>query len=455
MTTAAPPNLLIIMVDQWHTELLDRHRRGDFALPNLDRLGEQAVRFEQAYCNAPICTPCRASFQLGTAVRHHGVLGNDRCLPPEPPTLPRRLNDAGYQTSYVGKWHLDPGDGRGWRRFTTAQGEYRQRAAKVGFDPRAGWALMAGPDAPHAGPFPADAADHVDGVVADLSRQELRRLAQGEAPFALMTSFYGPHAPYWVPQPWLDRIDPETMPLPENFDDAMQGKPAIHSAFRCRAWGEQWDESKWRRVRAAYAAYAMMLDAFIGQLLEDLDRSGAAEQTLVLFTADHGEMNGEHRMIYKGPFMYEAIVHVPALLHVPGRGGVAVPGLIETVDLTATLLGAAGVPAAEGETDGRNLWPGLVAGDVGGIGREYVISEFYEANWVKPILEQPVAMIRDQRHKLVATRGQAWELYDMHESPREVHNRIDDPSLRPVVQQLSRQLGDAVDWVRADAGAAV
>ncbi len=438
------------MVDQMQAALLDDPPPSEAAvdLPNLRRLRDRSVQFTSAYCPAPVCTPTRASLQLGQQVWRHGVIGNDRSMPAESATFADRLNDAGYTTGYVGKWHLDRDSSRGWQAFDTARAAWRDRFADRGVKPDSGASVMRGIDAPHAGAAPYGEELHIDGVVRDLARDELARLADGGRPFALMASFYGPHAPYYVPEPWLDPSLAD-LPLPDSFDDPMTDKPAIQRAFRCRAWGETWSEAKWRRIRAAYFSYARMLDHFVGQLLAALDATGRGGETAVAFFSDHGEMNGHHRMIYKGPMMYDPIVRVPLLLHVPGRGGGRVEGFAKLEDVPVTLLSAVGAePLAD--ADGVDLWPALSSGPLDAIGRPHVASEFHEANWGAPVVRQRVAMLRTATHKYVLTEGQGEELYDLRSGLAETENLAALPAGRDVVRSIRTGLAREIPWT-ADA----
>ncbi|MEX0776465.1 MAG: sulfatase-like hydrolase/transferase [Phycisphaeraceae bacterium] len=432
-------NLLIIMVDQMQAMLLDDD--SPIALPSLARLRQSATRFTHAFTPAPICTPARASFQLGVPVHRHGVIGNDRAMPADMPTLADRLNRAGYQTRYVGKWHLDRGNPRGWAHFTDA---HELRSNDWGAQ------VMLNADSPHEGVAPYGIDEHMDGRIAALAKEQWGAHAAGSQPggsqpggsqpgaaqpLAMMVSFFGPHAPYYLPRDWHDRFDADALPLPDTFDAPFEGKPEIQRTFRCRAWGQGWSEAKWRRIRAAYFGYVAMLDHLIGQLLDGVD----LHRTAVFFVADHGESNGHLRMIYKGPMMYDTLVRIPALLHLPGQSAARDDDrLIDLTDFTATLLALAGAQHAgvEGHDLTDSRWPG----------RDGILSEFHEANWVKPPCKQRVAMWRDRRWKYVYNEGDRAELYDLTEAPHEVINRIDDPALAPIVTEMHAHLAQCLDW---------
>lgn len=431
MSSSTQPNLMIIMVDQMQAQLLDRDAdRCPAALPNLRKLASQSTQFDYAYCPAPICTPTRASFQLGRPIWQHGVLGNDRKMPADMPTLPERLIAHGYTTSYVGKWHLDIDNPRGWQHHSLG----RNTA-----DPEKGYFVMGGIDTPHQGCATYADEQHTDGSVCCESLTELDRLQRSDKPWALMTSFYGPHAPYYLPKNWYELIDPASVDLPDDFDMPFENKPDIQTTFRCRAWGQTWSKAKWQAIRAVYWSYCAMLDHFIGNILARVNMTNTA----VVFLSDHGEMNGHHKMIYKGPMMYEQLVRVPLLVHLPGQSeGIIDHRLCKTEDVTAALLRLAG-----DATHAATL-PSCDLLDDNDPGRDCVTSEFHEANWVKPVVHQRVAMLRDRQYKYVFTEGQQCELYDMTTAMPEVKNLAVLAEHADRIQSMHDKLCTMIPWVK-------
>ncbi|MDA3960936.1 MAG: sulfatase-like hydrolase/transferase [Planctomycetota bacterium] len=427
------PNLLILMVDQFQAQLLERHDLATF-LPNLDALRRRSQHFQRCFCPAPICTPCRASMQLLQSVHAHGVIGNDRNMPAGP-TIADRLAAAGYATSYVGKWHLDRGNGRGWQHFDPVTDWFQTQGEQWTTANR----LMASANTPHEGPSTGPTNGQLDAIVRDRGLAEMQRLHQAPAPWALTVSFYGPHAPYELPAADYTELTPEAETLPASWDDPLTNKPTVQREFRCRAWGSQWDASKWRRIRAAYHQRCRLIDRYCGKLLNQLEALEAHTNTAVVLVADHGELNGAHRMIYKGPMMYEELVRVPALLSGPGVPCGANTELCDLTDLLATALGLCAVSTSD--TPAHNY--GLKLGTTGW-GRSHVISEFHEANWVRPTWHQSVAMVRDQRWKLVCTKDQGEELYDLATDPAEITNRIASESDQ--ANRLRALLPPALRW---------
>ena len=182
-----------------------------------------------------------------------------------------------------------------------------------------------------------------------------------------------------------------------------------------------------------------MLDDFIGKLLANVDMNNTA----VLFLSDHGEMNGHQKMIYKGPMMYEQLVHVPAILHLPGQTQAKTDDrLWQTQDITAALLKLAGDHEHAATLPTRDLL------DDTETGRDVVSSEFHEANWVKPVVEQRVAMLRDKQYKYVFTEAQQCELYDMEAALPEVENLAVKPAFQERVNAMHAQLCELIPWVK-------
>ncbi|MFG0247479.1 MAG: sulfatase-like hydrolase/transferase [Phycisphaeraceae bacterium JB051] len=429
--STTPPNLFVIMVDQMQAQLLDQEIDAcPVPLPNLRKLASTSTQLTRTYCPAPICTPTRASFQLGVPVWQHGVLGNDRNMPANLPTLPERLVKQGYTTSYVGKWHLDVTNQRGWQHHSLGN-------RNNGHDH--GYFVMGGINAPHQGSADYADQDHLDGTVYTESLSELHRLQSQNQPWALMTSFYGPHAPYYIPKRWHDLINPESIDLPDDFDAPFENKPAIQSDFRCRAWGQTWRKDKWQRIRAAYWGYTAMLDDFVGKLISKVDQANTA----IVFLSDHGEMNGHQKMIYKGPMMYEQLVHVPSIIHLPGQTQAKTDvRLWQTQDITAALLRLAG------DNKHASTLPTHDLLNEAQTGRDVVTSEFHEANWVKPVVEQRVAMLREKQYKYVFTEAQQCELYDMEAALPEVENLAVNPAFQARVNAMHARLCDLIPWVK-------
>lgn len=408
------PNLLFVFSDQQHWQAVG-YADAAFETPALDRLAAEGIVCSHAFCTTPQCSPSRASMLTGQYPSKTGVLGNvgqAGGAPLRMPTLGQRLREAGYRTGYFGKWHLgdDP----------------------VGI---AGWDVSAGIH---------DGGLH-DGT--EITRKALDFLSASRSddrPFALFLSYNNPHDIYHFgrekpPVPSGANALPHSWDK-KNFDTV----PAVQHQFMREDQGRvivEAERQAWERYRELYREKVKLYDADVDQVLSALDAADLADRTLVVATSDHGDMDTHHRLIYKGPFMYEQMMRVPLIFRLPGRqsAGRVVDFLTSNVDLAPTLADFAGF--ALPETDGLSLHP-LLEGSGVAPQRDAVIGQYYsKQKWVNPI-----RMIRTRRYKYNRYRVHGEELYDLLNDPDELHNLSTDPAHANVLADLSAQLDD---WLRA------
>jgi arylsulfatase A-like enzyme len=405
------PNLLVVCTDQQHYQaagFVDPF----FQSPNLDRLASTALHVPQAFCAAPVCSPSRAAMMTGLYPHRTGVLSNLGDLggsPLEQHTVGHHLQEAGYHTGYFGKWHLGVAAGAsgGW-----------DEEKKVGSD----------------------------RSVTEQALAFLEQHAEDETPWALMVMFLDPHD---VTKFKMGKRVPSdgTEPLDESWArETFEGKPAVQAHYLHQDEGRIMDgkpESEWRAYRAFYRESVRQMDAQLGDLLAGFDRLGLGESTAVLFTSDHGEMDTRHKLVLKGPFLYEHLVRIPLLVRLPERFGGRGPGRLDdhmwvNVDLAPTLLELAG--AEPRATDGRSLVP-FLRGE-GAEPRTRVIAEFHgKKRWVCPL-----RMLRTERWKLNLSRGFGEELYDLEADPLELVNLAGQEGSATVQAELTAELAA---WMKA------
>jgi len=415
--TSERPNIVLIFSDQQHW----RAWGGEdptFETPNLDRLAEQSFVFGRSFCTTPQCSPSRSSMFTGRYPSETGVMGNIGAYggaPLRTETVAIPLQAAGYTTGYFGKWHLgqDPVGTAGWDE---AAGDIRTDR-------------------------PADAETTRLGV------DFLRRRA-GQRPFALFLSYNDPHDVYdfdpGAPVP--DRCPP----LPESWHrQAFEQVPGVHEAFMTQDQGtliHGLDADIWQGYHAFYREKVRLYDAEVGRVLDALERWGAADNTLVIVTSDHGDMDTHHRLIFKGPFMYEEMVRVPLVIRVPASLGSSSPRRVDDVDvvntdLAPTLLDFAGSSPDRTLSDGFSLRPLLTASGPGPC-RDYVIGQYHgKQRWVNPI-----RMIRTAEFKYNRYLAHGEELYHLSEDPHELVNLAADPGYRRIKAELSAELDG---WITA------
>lgn len=311
----AHPNVLFILADQWRGSALGLDSDPLVRTPHLDHLAEQGQCCERAYATNPVCTPNRACLFTGRYSHQTGMIGNDLMLPPEEVCFPEIFEDAGYATHYIGKWHLD-GEERpgfvpqGWRRrgFQSFEGFNRGHVYHEhwGFDDQ-------------GDPLPWEKGGNPyfePTLQTELALDFMKR--DRKEPFLCFLSWGPPHNPFQPPAAF-DHYQPETMQFRPNVPD--------------------WKREEAAADQAGYFGLCEALDHEMGRLLDFLDQSGLSENTLVIFTSDHGELLGSHGKYHKGEPEEES-VRVPLLLRYPGviPESSTTNQLIETVDLMPTLL---------------------------------------------------------------------------------------------------------------------
>ena len=453
--------MLFLMTDQQRIDTLGCYGNTSNHTPNLDRLAARGTTFDRAYTPTAICTPARASLLTGLQPFEHGLLANYEWnsghreeLPDGLPTFSAALIDQGYRLGHVGKWHV--GKDRG-PEFYGFEGIHLPGALNVFDDPGYEDWLKANdyPDFHISSPVYATRADGSQGhliagvtdqptgatfeaFLADQTIAKLREFAAGAlqkddgTPFFLSCHIFGPHLPYLIPREWYDMVDPATVELPGSFAETFHGKPMIQQTY-----AEYWSTDcftvdEWKKITAVYWGYVSMIDHEIGRILDVLDELGLTESTAVMFTADHGEFTGAHRLNDKGPAMYEDIYRIPAILALPGEQERREDKFVSLLDFTATFHEIAGADASG--VRGRSLLPLAAGEDVEGW-REDILCEFHGHHF--PYAQR---MIRNKEVKYIANPEGIDEFYDMIVDPDELLNVIDVPIYRERVSTMRRAM---------------
>lgn len=432
-----PPNLLIIMSDEHAPMFSSPYGHPLVQTPNLDRLAENGITFTNAYCNSPLCMPSRMSFMTGKYIHHIAAWDNATPLASDEITWAHLLRNAGYDVVLAGKQHFGGMDGLHGFRTQLARDLHAERQHALtdwenGTPPaKRPWQGLA-----QAGPGITEEIE-VDDLAETAALEYLREAAQKEQPWALNVSFIAPHFPLVVPQRFwelypLDEIDMPTMP-----EGHLENQHPVYQRMRQMFGCVDFPEELVRRGRAGYYGLITYLDEKIGRLLNALEENGQAENTVVIYTSDHGEMNGEHGMWRKSNF-YEASARVPLQIRLPGhrQAGKRIDAVVSLVDVTATLVDLANAPLL-GQLDGDSLIP-LIQGTAPDW-KNFAFSE-YLAHGVA----RPMAMLRQGRYKFNYSLGDAPELYDIVEDPGEFHNLADEPAYQSIREELEAQL--LADW---------
>jgi choline-sulfatase len=428
--SAPAPNVLLLMADQLAAQWLPAYGHRVVQAPHLAGLARDGAAFEAAYCASPLCAPSRASLLTGLLPSRTGVFDNATEMRASLPTIAHHLRAAGYATSLAGKMHfVGPDQLHGFEERLTPDvypaGLDWTPDWTAGEDTRLSWyhtmesVLRPGVVAA------AMQVDYDDEVAFHGARALLdhARRRPGE-PFFHVVSFTNPHDPWELPRRYWERYDPDAIESPD-VPAIPAGEADPHSRrlrAMCGVDEAGLTEAQVRRARHGYFAAISYLDERIGQVLDALDATGLAEDTIVIFTADHGEMLGERGLWFKMAF-FEAAARIPLLVRAPGRvaAGTRIAAPVSQLDLAPTLLALGGHPdAAEiaAGLDGTALeWLLDRAAAATAPPRGAVIAEYLAEGVTAPAL-----MVRRDRFKYVACGEDPEQLFDLAADPAEMRN---------------------------------
>lgn len=393
----ARPNVLFFLADQFRADAVGAVG-GWTHTKALDRLAAEGCLFSRAITDSPECVPARMSLATGLYPHQTGVWVNGMfTLNPRYPNWMRAIADAGYRTSLFGKTHLHPhqGDLRDRQDLMHAYGLHHvdeiagpRASMEVGSHMTAGWQAKGLWEAyrtdlrerfsrktPAARPSTLGLEEYYDVYVARRASEYLRGYRE-TAPWFCWISFAGPHEPWDTPEPYASLYDPHTMPLPVAFDVSDAGTGLTRDAFASLDKHPPLTIDDARRLRANYAGGVTLIDERIGEILDIVRARGELDDTLVVFTSDHGEMNGDHGLIYKSQF-FAAALDIPLIVsppaHCRARRGERLAGLAQLMDVGATIADYCGAPI-DPSTQALSLRAQIEGAS--GAGRSYALSEY-------------------------------------------------------------------------------
>ncbi len=477
-----PPNLLFLFTDEQRADTMAAYGNSCIQTPNLDRLAVQSVLFERAYVTQPVCTPSRATLLTGLYPHTCGCTENNVPLPAATACLPELLRPGEYATAYYGKWHL--GDElfaqHGFAEWRSIEDIYngffspgRDREERSDY---CHWLLEQGLTPANGRTFGRGQAARLPERLskpAYLAQEACRFIRENRRrPFVLFVNFLEPHMPFFGPRD--GQYDPDEVLLPENFDAPPTEDQPLAARLSCRVVRENGHsglplrtEADWRRMIANYWGLCSLVDTHVGEILSALEDCGLDGETIVVYTSDHGDMMGSHRLLAKC-LMFEEAVRVPLMVRLPRGRGRRVAAPVSQVDLVPTLLDLMGQPfAADGPPapglDGYSLRP-LLEG-TGAAPEEDVfiewsgrnasaLSEGLRGGELAPYLcdmatyEEAADAARDPVRSVLTPDGWKlnWsrrgdhELYDLNADPGERRNLAADPAARPRMRDLADRI---------------
>ncbi|HOE12324.1 MAG TPA: sulfatase-like hydrolase/transferase [bacterium] len=473
------PNLLFLWTDEQRADTIDVYGNTTIQTPNMSRLAQESIVFKRAYVSQAVCTPSRSTVMTGLWPHESGCTQNNIPLPETTPCLPEILGDSDYRTGYFGKWHL--GDEifaqHGFAEWVSLEDGYRnyyretrdknQKSSYYHFLKDLGYT----PDTSQ-GDFSRGFAsrlkiEHCKPKFLELNACDFLRRHKNE-PFILYVNFLEPHMPFFGPL--NDLHSPEEISLPANFDDPLEeDEPLAYrlKQFHYREHGygglDLKTEAGWRRLIANYWGLCSQVDRSIGEILKTLETEGLANHTIVVYTSDHGDMMGSHRLLAK-TVMYEEATRVPWMMRVPQSGFKAqvISQPVSHIDMVPTLLDLMGKPVEDGFT-GHSLVPLMK----GGVAQEdHVFIEWNPSEAENPT-ERPTGIGPDKAEralksytrtvvspsgwKLCLNDQDSDQLFNLNLDPGETQNlfytgmhseRIEALSRR--IHQWQRRVGDRI-----------
>jgi len=410
------PNILVIMSDEHNASVTGCYRNGIVQTPNLDRLARQGVTLEASYCNSPLSVPSRLSFTSGKYISCVGAWSNNTWLPSaDYPTLPRIMNGAGYEPVLCGKMHYDRTRRYGFTEiggnmnthWKTGTGT-RRRADNL----RPGRGISKRFDDFHPGE--SWILEHDRAVTAG-TIDFLRQRKSDVKPFFLMAGYLAPHFPLIVPEEYWEPYKGK-VPMPQIPDGHLESLPLNYKHLRIAFNVEDAPADIVRKGRELYYGLTQWVDDEIGKILKALQDSEVADNTVVIYTTDHGENMGEHGLWWKN-CMYEHASRVPLIVSWPARwkGGQRRTEACSLVDVVQTIaeLGGAECPT---DWNGDSMLPWL--DDSRTAWKNLAVSEYYGHN-----IASGFAMIRMGRYKYVYHSAPDED----HPAERELYDLVDDP----------------------------
>lgn len=432
------PNILFLCSDQHQAKAMGCAGHVDVFTPNLDKLATSSQRFDHAYCQSPVCVPARGSIITGLYPHAHGARILKDALPTHVKTIAHHFSANGYQTAAIGKMHFVDETQKHGFDYRIHSGDFRKTLTDAEYQTLREDQGGAGDIIGRPSHLPARFFQ--DTYFADQTIQYLKQERDPNRPFCLWSSYVMPHTPLVPMRQYFDQYDPPTLTLPPRAQNPLQtGFEGHLIRAKERGWYDQTDRELQQSL-AGYYGNITQMDACIGRVLDTLETEGLSQNTIVVYTSDHGEMAGAHRMWTKHN-MYEQSVNVPLLIRLPDHTNTNTVNsdLIEHIDLYPTLSDLCNLPAPP-NIHGQSFAP-LLRGEPY-TPRPHVYSEYDFCHNVftqdnRYIGKPPILMIRTKNWKLNYLSWSQSELFDLQNDPHEFTNVIHDPTNAHIVQELT------------------
>ena len=451
-------NILFLLTDQQRYDTLSCNGSSQCKTPYIDEVAKEGTNFSYAYTPIALCSPSRGSIFTGLFPHNHGQLTNvgdnfngvfDKNIL-DKKSWTQVLSDNDYLTGYVGKWHL-PKEGENkfwglanWHLYRSYYDELKNMGIEHFYDYHGShlmdseWGIS---NPPAYGKSGLDYNQMQETWSTDKTISLIEQYKDAENPFMIMTSFKGPHWDYMVPEPYDTMYDPRSIEKWGNFDDPFINKPEIQQKeiLRWNAGHLTWKD--WQEMIAAYWGYCTYIDSEIGRIIKYLKKMNLYDDTVIIFSTDHGDMIGSHRIFNKGFQMYEETHRIPLIVRDPDSStpGDVINSFVSHVDLFDTICDYANI-SNDTKTDGFSL-TGL-SNDQNNNARDSIFSEFHG---YEPCLTS-IRMVRTKQWKYVYNPFSVDELYDVESDPHEIHNLAPRIGHKAVLKRMKERM---IEWMRA------
>ncbi len=467
------PNILLLVSDQQRWDTVSAYGLNEVCrTPHIDALAARGVRFDNAFTPTAICSPARASLFTGLYPHNHGVTGNGLSIREGVRGITDYLNPANYRCGYAGKWHADEERGPSELGFVAKDfmgyafpGSGLLPGLQFGAKPRTGnpyadYLQERGFELPtvshrYVGTNPGCQAQEmfalhegpvescIEYFVAEETIRLIDELGNEDEPFFIWGNFWGPHTPCLVPEPYFSMYTPNHIPEHPSYRETFENKPYRQQLIE-RMWGL--GDYGWRgfqEISARYFGHVTLIDDMVGRIVDHLAATGKLENTIIVFTADHGDCMGAHKLIEKGEFMYDEIYRIPMVVAYPGCSapGSAVDDFVYLHELMPTFLDAAGVDVPDG-LDGESFLPALLGNHSPNL-RQDIYAVFH-----RHFTHAEQRMLRTRTHQFTFNSADQGELYDLVADPYQLNNVY----AQPAYDGVRRDLMDRMERYMIDLG---
>ena len=461
------PNILFLVSDQQRWDTVSAYGLNDICrTPHIDALAQRGVRFNNAFTPTAICAPARASLYTGLYPHKHGVTGNGMALNEGVQGLNHYLAQANYQCGYAGKWHVDeesspsdlgfvakdfmgyafpgsgllpglqfgakPQTGNPYKDYLEERGlgfptvSHRYVGTNPGCQTQEMFAL-------HEGPVESC----IEYFVAEETIRLIDQFQNQDEPFFLWANFWGPHTPCLVPEPYFSMYNPTDIAEHPSYKETFENKPFRQQLIE-RMWGlGDYGWAGFQEISARYYGHCTLIDDMVGRIVARLAELGILENTVIVYTADHGDCLGAHKLIEKGEFMYDEIYRIPMIVAHPAceKPGNSNDDFVYLHELAQSALDIAGIDVPA-HMDGESFLPAML-GDNSPKGREEIYAVFH-----RHFTNVEQRMVRTHRHQLTFNSADQGELYDLEADPYQLNNVHGQAEYADIQQTLMDKMGE-------------